>query len=257
LDHAVFTSVRSVTGQGYRLVSRTSGLRESEVRELVRCAPSHASLEDESASGRGLAAARFPEGRWAVLCVQAAGPEPSNRGGMRIFTHALFLDAAAYTAFENDPFRVADARPQGELDALLARLPAARIPPLVLRVPETLDAFKPGEESDSDAGRLRALAALLHPERRLVVRGAPRDAARRLVARLAPERRLLSISWGIRCAPSRPFALQFAEPALGEIRRLTADGETRVVEWNALAAPAEEKTPRTECDGDAAESRDR
>lgn len=235
LDHAVFTSVRSVTGQGYRLVSRSRGLSEAEVRELMRCAPSHASLEDESSAGCGLAAARFADGRWAVLCVQAAGPEPSGRGGERIFTHALFLTGAQYAAFGNDPFRVLDARPSEQVSSMLAKLPPARIKPLEISKPEFQDKSHEEYEFDEISSRLGALRDAIAPDSRLILRGAPASTGRRLFASLPMERRLISVSSGIRCSPSRPYSIVFADPPVGELRRLTAGGEVCVIEWDELA----------------------
>ena len=70
-DQAIFTSVRSPMGEGYRVIAASKGVKPKEKQEITRNSPSHdalcISLEDDRHDGP-LAAAFYPleTGRLAV-----------------------------------------------------------------------------------------------------------------------------------------------------------------------------------------------
>ncbi|MBN1361535.1 MAG: hypothetical protein JW993_13135 [Sedimentisphaerales bacterium] len=112
-DQAVFTSVRSPMGGGYRIVAASPGVRADEKAEMTRRAPSHASLcgdgpdavADEP-DAVGLLAYPLASGRYCVALSQYAGWEHTARGGHRVHTHIVVLDRQAYLEFGCNAVRV-------------------------------------------------------------------------------------------------------------------------------------------------------
>jgi len=93
-DRAIFTSLPSATGEGYRLVAWSPGLRPEERQELTRRAPSHGSLCGETAGTRGVIQMQLQAGgRIAWGFVRVAGAEHTRRGGGRVWTDFLLADA--------------------------------------------------------------------------------------------------------------------------------------------------------------------
>jgi len=132
-DRAIFTSLPSATGEGYRLVAWSSGVRPEERQEFTRRAPSHGSLCGEGAASRGLIQSQLQStGRIAWGFVRVAGAEHTRRGGGRVWTDFLVADAtealreglhphALHAALAAEP---APKTPLGS--APLARVAAAR-----------------------------------------------------------------------------------------------------------------------------------
>jgi hypothetical protein len=95
-DRAIFTSLPSATGEGYRLVAWSTGLRPEERQELTRRAPSHGALAGESESPRGIVLFRLQStGRFVCGLVRVSGAEHTRRGGGRVWTDFFLADAFA------------------------------------------------------------------------------------------------------------------------------------------------------------------
>ncbi|MFT4570505.1 MAG: hypothetical protein ACI8TX_000526 [Hyphomicrobiaceae bacterium] len=109
VDQAVFTSLPSATGQGYRLTAVTSGVTAEERRELTRRSPSHDSLIDEGTGTRGLLALPLASTRVAVGVVRFAGREHTGRGGQRVHTHFAIVTNDQYARFAGNPIKIAAA----------------------------------------------------------------------------------------------------------------------------------------------------
>lgn len=105
-DQAVFTSIRSATAGGYRIIAASSGLTQPERQEITQRCPSHASLTDGGESAEALFTWQLRSGRHAVAWSRHAGVEHTGRGGFRVHTHVAVLDDAAYRKFECHPMRV-------------------------------------------------------------------------------------------------------------------------------------------------------
>lgn len=105
-DQAVFTSIRSPMGEGYRLVAASPGLQPEEKAEITRRSPSHGSLCDESQGSTGLLSYRLASGRQVVACCTPAGQEHTGRGGCRVYTHLAILTQDDYLAFYSNPILV-------------------------------------------------------------------------------------------------------------------------------------------------------
>jgi len=120
-DRAIFTSLPSAIGEGYRLVAWSSGLRPEERVELTRRAPSHGSLCGEGAASRGVIQLCLQSsGRMVWGFVRVAGAEHTRRGGGRIWTEFLVADASEAAREGMHPC---------DLHAALAAEPASK-PPL-------------------------------------------------------------------------------------------------------------------------------
>ncbi len=79
-DQAVFTSVRSPTGEGYRLVAASAGVRAEEKVEITRRSPSHDNLCGSGAGAVGLSSYLLSSGRHCVGYVCHAGCEHTAGG---------------------------------------------------------------------------------------------------------------------------------------------------------------------------------
>ncbi len=124
VDHAVFTSVRSSTGAGYRIIAATPGVTAEEKAEITRRSPSHDSLCDPSPQAIGLISYYLESGRMCVGLVRHAGKEHTARGGYRVHTHMAVLDRGVDDQFGCDPVRV-----HAVLSAVLIGEPLLKPPP--------------------------------------------------------------------------------------------------------------------------------
>jgi hypothetical protein len=142
IEQAVFTSIDTAKGAGYRVVARSPGVRKSDARELAAWGPTHDSILDPQPMGmsaaRNGAAASFnfhplPSGCYCIsrtVLVGAAVKSNEWRGesdewrvssgeqGPGVFpalsasradTHCLLLPVEVLARFGNNPWAVIDA----------------------------------------------------------------------------------------------------------------------------------------------------
>lgn len=215
-DQAIFTSIRSRVGQGYRLVSASPGLTAEEKREITRRCPSHGNLCADGEEASAVSGYPLPGGRHCVALSRHAGLEHTARGGLRVHTAVVVLDAAGYAAFDCDPLRV--QRAVAAFGAEILDNPPPVLPKLRLEAgPQRLQG--PSEAAEH---ALYLLSALLCG-RRLVVIGAADglELARVLIAGLPVcTRRRLAVSIGLKFAPTRQMDLSIVDRDEGETRRL-------------------------------------
>jgi len=105
-DQAIFTSIRTPTGEGYRIVAHSPGVSYDERAELTRRSPSHGALASGDAGAHGMLVFALADQRYAVGHCVYAGAEHTARGGQRVWTHYAVLDDATYAAFGFNPIRV-------------------------------------------------------------------------------------------------------------------------------------------------------
>jgi hypothetical protein len=109
IEHAVYASARSHQRDGYQVVASSLGARPEDLRELAVWCPSHDGLLDTAGTTPSLNGFPVPSGAYCVARSFAAAAEYSGRGGIHAVTHALFLPAADYLRFANNPFAVLQA----------------------------------------------------------------------------------------------------------------------------------------------------
>lgn len=163
-DQAIFTSIRTAMGEGYRLVAATRGLKPEEKQAITRCSPSHDAL-CLSPDGEEYALAFYllPTGRCCVAYSCFAGGEHTGRGGQRVYTHNLIFDAAALPDCGYNPFNVVRAMHVAGLTTPQLK-PEAVLQPLELSVRNTTpeDAARAFAESLAPPHSLHVLQQLLN-----------------------------------------------------------------------------------------------
>jgi hypothetical protein len=238
-ERAVFTSVRSALGEGYRLIACSPGLSGEQRQELTRRCPSHGGLCDPSPSGRGWASLPLESGGHAVVVTCCAGAEHTARGGGRIYSQIGVLDDAAFARFGFEPQRVRAALAAWEREPPLTA-PAATLSTLAIPAPparrrRAADGPRPSL-SPSDLLRLGWILRELLGRRGVIVNGAPAPESRlRFLVAAAPLalRRSLSLSIGLTHAPSRPVRLAFVNGPTAALQRWADGADAVLVDWSA------------------------
>ena len=155
-DQAIFTSVRSPMGEGYRIVAASRGLKADERQHITRYSPSHEALcpvpGGSDVEGRPLAVSfcALPTGRLCVACSCYAGAEHTGRGGQRVYTVSVVFESGEFAAWSFNPFAIVRAmsaaglltpqlKPQAVLDEV--------------RLVSVESAFQGGNEQGRDAQR--------------------------------------------------------------------------------------------------------
>lgn len=105
-DQAIFTSVRSAVGSGYRLVAASRGLRAEEKQQIVKRSPSHEGLCHTGPDAIGISFYPLSSGRLGVAYTCCAGLEQSARGGQRVYTRVALLQPHDFGRFGYNPFQV-------------------------------------------------------------------------------------------------------------------------------------------------------
>jgi hypothetical protein len=213
-DQAVFTSVRTPTGEGYRIIAASRGLTAEEKRAITRNAPSHNGLCDQSAGGRAMAFYPLPTGRLCAACSCCAGSEHTGRGGQRVYTFNVVFAVDRFPAIRFNPFHVFRAiqaaghgKPRldlpAELDALELDVSIREMSRKSASGQGAVDAI------GSPAHRRRALHCLTS-ERPLVIsmqKDAPSCVEALILAVPGPARAALSFSEGVRFSVGRCYRL--------------------------------------------------
>lgn len=105
-DQAVFTSVPSPMGSGYRIVAASPGLRPEEKQHIITRCPSHEGLCSDAPDATAVSFYPLPGGRFCVAHTCNAGLEHTGRGGRCIYTRVAILDAEGFAVFAWNPFDV-------------------------------------------------------------------------------------------------------------------------------------------------------
>jgi hypothetical protein len=236
VEQAIFTSIRSPMGQGYRLVAVSSGIATDEKREIVQRAPSHGSLCDPSPTATGLASYHLSSGRRCIFFSRNAGIEQTARGGCRVHTHVLVLEPGTFRRFKCDPLALeAVARLASDTDS--GQVPPVHLERLRLlgEATEAVD-LEPGvTPSPATADRAVYILSAVLAERRTLVVGVPTPRqVLGLVLGATPmaAREQLSLSYGLKFSPSRGFQLIFAEADRGEAELIVHDHEIDLFRWD-------------------------
>ena len=137
-DQAIFTSIRSPMGEGYRIVAASRGLKPEEKQAITRCSPSHEALcapRDESGSdadATGTAFYTLPSGRLCAAFTCNAGAEHTGRGGLRVYTQNVVFAETDFAKCGYNPLAVLRAMKVAGMTApQLHTKPGAPLVPLV------------------------------------------------------------------------------------------------------------------------------
>ncbi len=225
-EQVVFTSVRTPTGEGYRIIAASPGARADEKIEITTHSPSHGSLVESTPEPVGLLSYRLGSGRHCVGYVCHAGVEHTGRGGQRVYTHMCLLDDAAYRSFGSNPVAVHSVigKLVRELGPMLK--PPARVEPLTLRagtpaaptLPDALDWIGPAG-AECLTGRRLLLTGEKDPLALLnwILLSLPRNLRERF-----------STSVDVRYAPVRGMHLVLLQSADPQLPRQVAGQDIRV-----------------------------
>lgn len=229
-EQAIFTSIRSPMGEGYRVVACSRGLDAADKRELTRRSPSHGGLWASQAAAVGWSSYPLAHKRWCVAVSQHAGREHTGRGGLRVYTRLVVLTEADYRHCGCDPSRVVDAVIQAVGPPELK--PPPHLERLALVCRPTAEA--PGSPATQDLDGLLALLAAALQGGPTVVHGCPDPhAALREVYRLLPVglRRLRTVSCNLKFSAARACELTVLPPLPpGEALRIP-EGRFEVWPW--------------------------
>ena len=223
-DHAIFTSVRSPMGEGYRIIAASAGIRPEERMEVTRRAPSHGGLSAQCESSLGILGVPLSSGRYCVGLVRHAGREHTARGGLRVHSHFVFLSVEQFARYACDPWLVTAfiAALDGETPPLK---PPPNLPPLDLGEGDAqLPRLSPHIPAVEIAWYSNITRSAMAGEP-MVACGASLSAgceqlAWRLLPRVFRCRRAMSI--GLAYSPARPVDLFFADRTTDETRRAAA-----------------------------------
>jgi len=238
-DRTIFTSLPSRTGEGYRLVAWSAGLRAEERQELTRRAPSHGSLVGEG-KPRGVILLRLASsGRAGWGITRVSGAEYSQRGGGRVWTDFFFADAA-------------DVAQQGvhphEVRAALAAAPELKKPiegsPLPRVVIARLGSGEPVARGARAISHVAATASLLLEGKPCVIAGGNdpagllEDALRMMPASVRSD---IDACAGFRFSPSRGVKATIGDKIDQDTLRQTRGQNVACIDFeksvSALAGP--------------------
>ncbi len=230
-EQAIFTSARGPTGEGYRIVAASKGLRADEKQKITRCSPSHESLctpGDADASPIGAAFYPLPGGRLCVALSRHAGAEHTGRGGQRVYTHNLIVGTEAFEACGFNPFYFIRAMSQSAIE--IQKLPTGGVIPALELLVEGAARNRIGAECTAllpPAVRLSAIQLLL--ESKPMVVDLPKDwliwAEALLLSIPAPLRLQVSFAAGIRFSTGRGHTLHILRDEKNAVQgRVAAQG---------------------------------
>lgn len=236
IEQAIFTSAETSRREGYQLVSHSAGIDEADLRELSAWGPSHDSLLEPGDDAVSVNFFPLPSGGFCVSKTTPGGQEYSARGGPKVYTQCLVVDAEGLARFANNPFALLNAAfAQGSMR-------------VHEKIPEALEAFRlAGRAAAVDQALLGQLrgepgatwlaavldAAIASPALALVGGSHPLRLAAGLINCLPVEcRPYFSFSTGLKYSPRRPFRVLCLSDDPVEIRRMARLGERTVLELN-------------------------
>ncbi len=236
VEHGVFTSVRSHTGEGYRIITATPGIKMDERTEITRRCPSHGSMCEDSADAVGMSFFTLASQRHFVAVHCHAGVEHTARGGQRVYTHFVVLDNAQFARFALDAGRVAIAIARAIGDNLVLKIPP-KLDGLALPIPTSVHNGNDVATSDSTRNLTRCL--LSASPRAL---SSPVDAMRSCFGALcltpAFLRMRAAYTVGLKFSQSRPSKFVIADKDGGELARSIRGMEHEYVDLSkAVSAP--------------------
>ncbi len=111
-DQAIFTSVRTPMGEGYRIIASSKGMKPNEKQAITRSSPSHDSLcvdEANQSPAFAIACYALPTKRICLAYSCFAGAEHTGRGGQRVYTLNVVFDEIDFANIRYNPFHLVRA----------------------------------------------------------------------------------------------------------------------------------------------------
>ena len=111
-DQAIFTSVRTPMGEGYRIIASSKGIKPDEKQAITRSSPSHDSLcadETNNPTAFAIACYTLPTKRICLAYSCFAGAEHTGRGGQRVYTLNLVFNEKDFANIRYNPFHLVRA----------------------------------------------------------------------------------------------------------------------------------------------------
>lgn len=237
-DQAIFTSIRTPTGEGYRIIAASPGIRAEEKAEITRRSPSHDSLTGSAGEDPvGFSSYRLGSGRRVVAYHCHAGTEHTARGGARVYTRMLVVKPDDFRSCESDALRLYTALAVAtEREGPLLK-PQLGYPPLSVDLSNyERNRFALGATGAMDW--VWALADAMLTGRRVVLVGAPQPESLLQWAMLAIPRAVrerVEASAGVQFSASRRLQFVLLPQIDTRTRQLIASHGYEV--WPGDAAP--------------------
>ena len=206
-DQAIFTSVRTPMGEGYRIIAASRGVTAAEKQAITKTSPSHDSLIDTGPDATGLASYLLPTGRLCIAKFWCAGAEQSGRGGKRVYTHNIVMTSDDLSRFAFSVFAV--IRSAEDCGVFTGALEPEKVLPRLSLPGDPVVSTTFADPAELSRCASHVVEKLLD-NRKIVlqVSGDPLAAARCLVAALpGPMRCEISFAAGLRFALSRSLRL--------------------------------------------------
>jgi len=240
-DQAVFTSIRTCRGEGYRIIAASSGVRADERVAITRYSPSHGRLYDSTSAAVGLASYLLTSDRHCVAHCRYAGTEHTGRGGRRVHTHSVLLDRWSFRRFGCNPARVHAALVDRLGDSPMLD-PSPQLDPLSLPLPPSPDVLSPAQQSGaadpSEVDCVCHVVSVLLAGRSLIVVGSKKPLELVECVLLALPlwiRQSVSVTVGLKFSPARKVQLVVTNRDDDQARRAI---EGHDVHWFDVRSPA-------------------
>ena len=235
VDQVVFTSVRSNTGEGYRIIAASSGVRTDEKSDITRRAPSHGSLCASNDEPVGFMCFQTASGRYCVGYSCHAGKEHTARGGHRVYSHFVLLSDSEYAVFDWHPVRLMESLRNAIGDEPVLKQQTS-FPKLTLTTsdhnfdPRASESVAPNTVARTlnVAGRAlagQAFLALTQEDGLVALKTM-------LTVIPASSRRKLAASAGLKFSPTRQLQICFVAPDSGETARSMRGFDLRKVDYD-------------------------
>jgi hypothetical protein len=181
----------------------------------------------------------LPSGRFCIAYSMYAGTEHTARGGDRVYTHVVLLDAATYRRFGCNPVHVCAAM-RSVLGDVPDTKPESVLDPMPLPLPRTVEGLAtvpPRMTADGLADQLTNMLAHVVSDCRTVVAGVESSlSVLELMVAAMPAfmREGFSFSVGVKFAPSRQTHLAFVDPDTGETQRKLRGQRVQYVQMGSI-----------------------
>lgn len=239
-EQAIFTSIRTPMGEGYRLIAASRGITTEERAEITRRCPSHGAICDASPSASALLSYPLGTARHCVGWTRYAGMEHTARGGQRVHTHLVVLEPDGFRAMQQDPFRVRAAMQEALGDQPRIK-PSGGLECLELSAQHAGSGRSTSFERTGLQQACRVAAGLLDHDMVLVVGSNTPMTVLQTMFLVLPRafRAELAVSANLQYASSRQIRLTVVRQNTAELQRMVAGKDVHVLDLAAADSPEE------------------